>query len=526
MTSQRKLAGTVVPFVLSVGMSLASLEALAGTPTPTGPPSAPGPRFTLGDVYLQLTTGANPGPHTGGFMEPSSGPPVSTAATVDQILSAAPTVDATNGATAGQVLAGKTFWGLQSGGGWGVQTGTLATKALSASSAAVAAGYYAATTLDAVDTDLKTANIRAGVNIFGIDGATNVVDTTTGTAAATDILSGKKAWVAGTEVTGSILTKTLSASSTAVASGYYAGTTLDAVDTDLKTANIKAGVNIFGIDGATNVVDTTTVTAAAPGDVLSGKTAYANGALVTGTVATKTLSATSTAVAAGYYAGTTLDAVDTDLAAGNIKSGVTIFGVTGTLASVQTLAQPGKTGQTTSYAAGDDGAVQKGIAWPSPRFTDNLDGTVTDNLTKLVWLKNAGCTVFYSGDATGANNRAWASALTAAASLASTVPGTYCGLTDGSVAGAWRVPNRFEMESLLDLQYFNPAISNDTGSTGPCGTGGTCAFTGVQNNYYWTSSTYADVTSGAWLVVLSGGRVTNDYKTGTSSYVWPVRGGQ
>ena len=26
---------------------------------------------------------------------------------------------------------------------------------------------------------------------------------------------------------------------------------------------------------------------------------------------------------------------------------------------------------------------------PSPRFTDNNDGTVTDNLTGLVWLKNA-----------------------------------------------------------------------------------------------------------------------------------------
>ena len=50
-----------------------------------------------------------------------------------------------------------------------------------------------------------------------------------------------------------------------------------------------------------------------------------------------------------------------------------------------------KTGQTVSYATGDDGDLQKGVAWPDPRFTDNSDGTVTDNLTGLIWLKNANC---------------------------------------------------------------------------------------------------------------------------------------
>jgi hypothetical protein len=48
-----------------------------------------------------------------------------------------------------------------------------------------------------------------------------------------------------------------------------------------------------------------------------------------------------------------------------------------------------KTGQTTSYALGDDGDLQMGIAWPEPRFTDNEDGTVTDNLNGLMWTKDA-----------------------------------------------------------------------------------------------------------------------------------------
>ena len=47
-----------------------------------------------------------------------------------------------------------------------------------------------------------------------------------------------------------------------------------------------------------------------------------------------------------------------------------------------------RTGQTISYYPGDDGDIQAGIPWPEPRFTDHGDGTVTDNLTGLMWAKN------------------------------------------------------------------------------------------------------------------------------------------
>ena len=60
-----------------------------------------------------------------------------------------------------------------------------------------------------------------------------------------------------------------------------------------------------------------------------------------------------------------------------------------------------ETGQTTCYDAlgntiacldsGQDGELQKGVAWPSPRFTDYGDGTVRDNLTGLTWMKEADC---------------------------------------------------------------------------------------------------------------------------------------
>ncbi|MEJ2240301.1 MAG: hypothetical protein P8X82_18580, partial [Gemmatimonadales bacterium] len=39
---------------------------------------------------------------------------------------------------------------------------------------------------------------------------------------------------------------------------------------------------------------------------------------------------------------------------------------------------------------GQDGEYQTGVT-VDPRFADNGDGTVTDNLTGLIWLQNADC---------------------------------------------------------------------------------------------------------------------------------------
>jgi hypothetical protein len=170
--------------------------------------------------------------------------------------------------------------------------------------------------------------------------------------------------------------------------------------------------------------------------------------------------------------------------------------------------RPAKTRQTTSYATGDDGELEKGVSWPSPRFTDNSNGTVTDNLTGLIWLKNANCS--------GA--RAWTNALSYCNSLET----GSCSLTDGSSAGEWRLPHYKELVSLLDLAYNGPALA-DTAGTSQWSSGD--AFTSVQSNYYWSSTTYAGDTDYAWFVRLTDGDVHYGNK-GTSYYVWPVRGGQ
>jgi hypothetical protein len=156
-----------------------------------------------------------------------------------------------------------------------------------------------------------------------------------------------------------------------------------------------------------------------------------------------------------------------------------------------------KTGQTTSYGTGSDGALQKGVAWPTPRFTDNGNGTVTDNLTRLIWMKNA--------EAIPKKN--WADALIAANSLAS---GSY-GLSDGSKAGDWRLPNIRELHSLV--------------SYGPIPVGP--PFTGnVFEVPCWSSTTYNWLNfEWAWIVKFYTGEVVIGQKI-YPNMVWCVRGGK
>jgi len=169
-----------------------------------------------------------------------------------------------------------------------------------------------------------------------------------------------------------------------------------------------------------------------------------------------------------------------------------------------------QTGETTSFATGDDGDLQEGVEWPMPRFTDRGDGTVRDNLTGWLWLKNANC----FGVVT------WAQALTAAKTLAS----GSCGLTDKSVAGAWRLPNVRELHSLLDFGFLVPALSNANGTDH--WTEGN-AFSGLQGRplSYWSSTGYANVAGYAWLVYFDDGFTTAD-PTYFTHRVWPIRGGK
>jgi hypothetical protein len=311
-----------------------------------------------------------------------------------------------------------------------------------------------------------------------------------------------------------------------IPAGLYDGTsTATAVDGNLAGANILSGVTIFGVAGSTSVVDTANATAAAS-DLAGGKTAYVNGNLVTGNVPAGVgfLGGNGKLVLpipAGLYDGTsTATAVDGNLAGANILSGVTIFGVAGT-AGLSELPEPVlKTGAGPlpgyTLLAGEDGSLQKGLPLPKPRFTNNNNGTVLDNKTGLIWLANA--------NAFG--QQTWAQALAACNTLASGA----AGLTDGSTAGQWRLPNVCELQSLCYYGYFNPALSNDAGAA-QWSSGAGSSFTGIQlyngitGGYYWTSTTYTENFGNAWFLYMYDGGVNDSPKTATY-YVWPVRGGE
>jgi hypothetical protein len=162
-----------------------------------------------------------------------------------------------------------------------------------------------------------------------------------------------------------------------------------------------------------------------------------------------------------------------------------------------------KTGQTTSYAAGDDGDMERGVEWPNPRFNDQGNETVVDNLTGLIWTKDAnapGPSICNPG-----TYMTWQAALDYVSCLNTN---SYLGYND------WRLPNRKELRSLIGYSNVAPALP--TGHP----------FTSVQSYYYWSSTNFAIQAGGAGVVDVWGGGVGNVSKGDDNLYVWPVRAGQ
>ncbi|MFM8412063.1 MAG: DUF1566 domain-containing protein [Alphaproteobacteria bacterium] len=178
-----------------------------------------------------------------------------------------------------------------------------------------------------------------------------------------------------------------------------------------------------------------------------------------------------------------------------------------------------RTGQTTSYGAGSDGAIEAGAA---QSFTDNGNGTVTDNRTGLVWAKKSDDGSIHDKD----NTYTWGQTVSPY-SMNGTMVTTYLATLNAGSGFAgytdWRIPNLEELESIRNLETFSPATFSafNTGCTAGC-TVTSCSCT--VSGYYWSSSTSRSSPAYAWDVGFSLGYGLLDLKT-TNLYVRAVRGG-
>ncbi|MEE8321056.1 MAG: DUF1566 domain-containing protein, partial [Gammaproteobacteria bacterium] len=170
-----------------------------------------------------------------------------------------------------------------------------------------------------------------------------------------------------------------------------------------------------------------------------------------------------------------------------------------TFSAFNAFAQPApipQTGMTVTYFPYDDGEYQAGVAWPDPRFTDNGDGTVKDNLTGLTWTKNAN---------TMAIKVNWDAAL------------AFCENLDlGDGGDDWRLPNIRELESILDWGIVGLTIPSFSHGH---------PFINAQADYYWASTSLDSSPKLAWTVFMGRGDASLFPKSASSfNYAWCISG--
>lgn len=186
--------------------------------------------------------------------------------------------------------------------------------------------------LDSINTSLSGKGQTAARTLSEVPAKIDAIETGTDvsgvTAAASDVLS-PKVFVdaSGTEQTGTIVTKTssdltISGAKVSVPAGYYA--------TDTSKSVASATQATPSISVSSSGVITASVTQAA-GYVSSG-TKSTTKQLSTKSATTYTPGTSNQTISSGYYlTGTQTIKGDSNLVASNIKSGVSIFGINGTL---------------------------------------------------------------------------------------------------------------------------------------------------------------------------------------------------
>jgi len=139
---------------------------------------------------------------------------------------------------------------------------------------------------------------------------------------------------------------------------------------------------------------------------------------------------------------------------------------------------------------------------PDSRYTNHGDGTVSDNVTGLMWKKCSEGQSYNDGTCTGSvTYHTWSEPLNLAEGA------TYAG------HGDWRLPDVKELASLVEERCYDPAI-NDT------------LFPTTSSDWFWSSSPFAGDSDFAWIVYFFNGDVSYYSSRGYEYAVRLVRGGQ
>lgn len=134
------------------------------------------------------------------------------------------------------------------------------------------------------------------------------------------------------------------------------------------------------------------------------------------------------------------------------------------------------------------------ITKPNEIYVDNLDGTVSDSETGLMWQK---CTLGQSWSPavdlnSGSDDKCGGPAASGTwqVALARANENTDYNYSD------WRLPNKNELKSLVEIACYSPAINNDV-------------FPSTIESKYWSSTPY--------YISNSKGALTTDFKKGLSN---------
>jgi hypothetical protein len=183
------------------------------------------------------------------------------------------------------------------------------------------------------------------------------------------------------------------------------------------------------------------------------------------------------------------------------------------------------TGQTSSFGAGSDGDIQSGIP---ASYTDNGDGTITDNNTGLMWQKQ--------DDSPGgihSRERVWSWSSGDPWSLDGSVKFFLDTLNTQKFAGYddWRLPNITELLTLTDYEanVGSPPRAfhrhpNCIGCLDVTLASCSCTQIAPGNEGYWSSTT-ANLTASAVLLRYSGNISMDWAKKDNLKHARAVRGG-